>query len=254
MQRSDVLIAANRLGCPIAHVQAVLAVESAGCGFDSAGRPKMLFEPHILWRELAGDQGKLDMAVKAGLAYQRQGTQPYPPTSEANYARVKRACLLDQGAALRSASWGIAQVMGFNYSVGAYASEQEMVQACMDSEAAQFGLLVGYVERNGLAKYLRDGNWLAFARGYNGIGAAPAYAARIVAAVLRIQALPSAANIVAPVLSPQPVPPVVSVAAETVAADSLGDDSSTDGAPQPTADALMDAEWLQIRAGQIAQA
>ena len=231
MQASDVEAAAFRLGVPVYRVAAILAVESSGKGFDPAGRPKILFEPHIFYREMAGDQVKLDMAVKAGLAYAVQGTQPYPPTSEANYSRLKRACLLDAGAAMRSASWGVAQVMGFNFSVGGYACVEDMVTACMDSEAAQFGLLVGYVERNGLVKYLQTANYLAFARGYNGSGAAAEYARRIIAAIAR---------------SGGDIKPNVTV---TVSAKPQ---PAARPAPQPMADSLMDAEWLRIRSGMSA--
>ncbi len=235
MQPGDVVAAAARLGCSPAVIAAVLEVESSGSGFDAAGRPKILFEPHVFYRELAGSETQLAAALKGGLAYPHQGMQPYPPTSEANYCRLKRACLLAPDAALRSASWGIAQVMGFNFAI-AYASVGDMVQACMDSEAAQFGLLLAYAERNGLVAALRSENFAAFARGYNGPGAVAQYAGRLAAACQRHKgSVP---------LQPRPVPaqplPVPAQPHPAVPA------------PQPTADSLMDAEWLQIRGGSAA--
>ncbi len=49
------------LGIGEDEVHAVLDVESAGTGFDSKGRPKMLFEPHIFYRLLGA--GRRAMAL-----------------------------------------------------------------------------------------------------------------------------------------------------------------------------------------------
>lgn len=239
---TDITAAAARLGCAVAAIAAVLDVESAGSGFDAAGRPKILFEPHIFYRELLSQPVLLEAAVRAGLAYPHQGTKPYAPTSELNYQRLKRACLIEPGAAMRSASWGIAQVMGFNFAVGGYSDVAAMVQAVMDSESAGFGLLLGYLERDGLVPALRVLNFAAVARGYNGPGAVAAYAARLQAAYHRRLAggrPPAAASTPAPSRGPAPS----RVGATPAAA-----------APAPVpaasaADSLNDLEWLKIRAG-----
>ncbi|MTW18852.1 DUF3380 domain-containing protein [Rhodoplanes serenus] len=67
-------------------MHAFLDVETSGSGFDKMGRPKMLFEPHIFWRNLSG--AKRDRAVRAGLAY--------PPPSRVAAQRCvpnQRRCL-----------------------------------------------------------------------------------------------------------------------------------------------------------------
>src|SRR5262245_61151885 len=57
-------------------IHAVLEVESSGHGFDSQGRPTILFEPHVFYRNLSGD--KRARAVSAGLAYEHWKAGNYP--------------------------------------------------------------------------------------------------------------------------------------------------------------------------------
>ena len=49
-------------------LHAIIDVESSGSGFDRLGRPKMLFEPHVCWRQL-GPGAKRDRAASLGIAY-----------------------------------------------------------------------------------------------------------------------------------------------------------------------------------------
>ena len=146
-------------------LHAVIEVETAGGGFDAKGRPRMLFEPHVFWRELPAAKRK--GAERAGLAYPAWGAKPYPKDS---YARLTMAMLLDPVAALRSASWGLGQIMGFNHKAAGYDTAQAMVAAFMDSEAAQLEAMVRFIQSEGLDDELRRRDWSAFARGYNGAG------------------------------------------------------------------------------------
>lgn len=146
-------------------IHAVLDVESRGSGFDSRGRPVMLFEPHIFYRQL-GSGPKRDAAVKSGLAYP-SWRRDYPSDS---YPRLVQAMVLNEEQALRSASWGLGQIMGFNCSLCGYRSAKEMVQDFMNSEAAQLEAVVRFIISAGLDDELRVHDWRGFARGYNGAG------------------------------------------------------------------------------------
>ena len=146
-------------------IHAVLDVEAAGSGYDSQGRPKMLFEPHIFWREL-GPGAKRDEAERKGLAYPKW-KRNYPKDS---YPRLEKAMEIDANAALRSASWGLPQMMGFNAGVCGYATAYAMVQAFMRSEAKQLEAMVKFIISNELDDELRRHDWAGFARGYNGPG------------------------------------------------------------------------------------
>ena len=143
-------------------VHAVLDVEARGRGFDSKKRPVMLFEPHIFYRELRGAQRA--QAVKEGLAYPKW-RRNYPKDS---YPRLKRAMAINKEAALRSASWGMGQIMGFNHTHAGYTSAEKMVKAFLRSEGDHLEGMINFIKNTGLAQALRNHNWRKFAKGYNG--------------------------------------------------------------------------------------
>lgn len=145
-------------------IHAVLDVEARGQGFDSKGRPVMLFEPHIFYRELTGNQR--DAAVRRGLAYKRW-KRNYPRDS---YPRLEQAMKINENAALRSCSWGLGQIMGFNCELAGYATAKEMVEAFKESEGNQLQGMVNFIKNAGLDDELRNHDWRGFARGYNGPG------------------------------------------------------------------------------------
>ena len=158
--------AANQLGCDIAAIEALIDVEAAGSGFDHAGRPKMLFEPHIFWQNLSGVQR--DAAAQEGLAYPAWKPD-YPPDS---YPRLYKALDINGDAALNSCSWGLPQILGENHAPAGYTTPQNMVAAFCDGEDEQIAAMARFICANHLQGYLQTQNWAAFARGYNG----PAYA------------------------------------------------------------------------------
>ncbi|WP_343502150.1 N-acetylmuramidase family protein [Alloyangia pacifica] len=149
-------------------LHAVMDVEAKGSGFDSLGRVAMLFEPHVFYREL-GPGAARDKAVGQGLAYQKWGTRSYPSDS---YPRLLAAIQIDEETALRSASWGLGQMMGFNAQMVGFTTARAMVEAFADDEEAQLQAMVDYIVAAGLDDELRRHDWAGFARGYNG----PSYA------------------------------------------------------------------------------
>lgn len=160
-------LARASIGCEMAALLAVLSVETAGSGFDRKGRPKALFEPHVFYRLLSGRA--LQQAVKAGLAYERWGTRPYPKDS---YPRIEQACWIDEEKALQATSWGLPQILGTNYRAAGYASATDMVLLFAADEDQHLAAMAAFVVKNGLADELRRHDWPGFARGYNG----PSYA------------------------------------------------------------------------------
>ncbi|WP_017999945.1 N-acetylmuramidase domain-containing protein [Paracoccus sp. N5] len=168
-------------------VRAVIEVETSGGGFDSQGRPKMLFEPHVFWREL-GEGPKRTTAVSTGLAYPKWGAASYPKDS---YPRLALAIKIDANAALRSASWGLGQIMGFNHRAAGFASAGDMVEAFCHSETAGLEAMIRFIESEGLDDEMRRHEWAAFARGYNGAGyVTHGYHTKLAAAFKRWQAIP----------------------------------------------------------------
>ncbi|CAH2407465.1 hypothetical protein MES4922_670002 [Mesorhizobium ventifaucium] len=144
-------------------------------------------------------------AVAAGLAYAKWGEKPYPSDS---YPRLKAACAIDETAALRSASWGLGQVLGENFRAAGFPTVQAMVEAMMEDEALQLAAAVNFIAANRLDGKLRAHDWAGFAKGYNGASYGKnAYDIRLAAAFRKwsgIRDTPWPPT--APVQPPAPVP------------------------------------------------
>ncbi len=156
----------EQMGIGAPELWAVLTVETRGCGFLPDRRPVILFERHIFSRETGGrfDTSNPDISNPSPGGY-GQG-------EAAQYGRLGQAIALDRKAALRSTSWGIGQVMGFNAESAGYTNVEAMVKAMTFSENEQLKALTGEIKCNKLDAALRSHSWANFARGYNG----PAYA------------------------------------------------------------------------------
>ncbi len=187
-------------------IHAVLDVESAGSGFDSKGRVKMLFEPHVFWR-LLGPGEKRDRAVSAGLAYSRWKPGAYPRDS---YPRLIQAMKIDPELALQSASWGLGQIMGFNFKAAGYPSAAAMVTQFADDEDEHLEAMIRFIKANGLDDELRRHDWAGFARGYNGPGFSKnGYDRKLKAAFdkwQKIKDTPWTPAVTGPVRTPEAVP------------------------------------------------
>ena len=152
----------DRMQVRAAELWAVLNVETRGCGFLPDRRPLILFERHVFSRETNRqfDTSHPDISNRTAGGYGAGGA--------AQYERLQRALALDRKAALRSTSWGIGQVMGFNAKIAGYADVEEMVTAMTVSESQQLLGMAGEITHNKLDRALRAHDWSAFARGYNG--------------------------------------------------------------------------------------
>ena len=153
-----------KIGVGEDEIHAVMEVESRGYGFDKQGRPLPLFEPHVFYREL-GPGAKRNAAVRAGLAYFGWKPGQYPDDS---YPRILAAMAIDRVAALRSTSWGLGQVMGFNHIAAGYGTVEAFVAAMCESEGNQLDAMISFIKTNRLDDEIRDHNWTKFALGYNG--------------------------------------------------------------------------------------
>lgn len=164
-----------KIGVGEDELHAVIDTETSGSGFDKLGRPKMLFEPHVFYRNLSGDER--NEAVAAGLAYPKWGTQRYPADS---YPRLKAAMEINQRAALMASSWGLGQILGENYAAAGYYSPDAMVLDFMDDEEQHLEAMVDFIIANNLDDDLRalaalkrptlPSDCVPFVRVYNGSG------------------------------------------------------------------------------------
>lgn len=152
--------AARAIGCTVAAVRAVNDVESRG-GFFADSRPKILYERHIFSRQT---NRKFD-AAHPSIANPSSGGYIGGP---AEYDRLAKAIALDRTAALKSASWGAFQIMGFNHKAAGFADVEAFVKAMASGQGAQLDAFVKFIKANSLDDELIRRDWAGFARGYNG--------------------------------------------------------------------------------------
>lgn len=154
--------AAQGLTCEVAALKAVADVESRGAGFLKDGRPKILFERHIFRRLTSSQYDKKHPEISGPAGGYKGGVYEYD--------RLEQAMALDYDAALKSASWGKFQIMGFNHLLCMAVDVKEFVRAMVESEDSQLEMFVKFLKGTGLIRHLRNHDWEAFAKGYNGPG------------------------------------------------------------------------------------
>ena len=187
LTHEDFLWATSKLSCTIAQIRAVDEVESGGGWFtdvradilakdgpggflDGPHLPKILFEAHIFDRETKGrfrsthpnlSSAKWNRALYVG--------------GQGEWVRLWEAMKLDREAALKSASYGRYQIMGFNHKLAGFATVEAYVEASKKSERLQLEAFVSFIMNAGLADELRrvsnvHADCIPFASGYNGSG------------------------------------------------------------------------------------
>lgn len=169
LTESDFKDAAVILGCDVAAIKAVCKVEAPRGGFNPDGSPATLFEGHK-FSVFTG--GKYDKTAP-DISYPKWTRQFYGKTWQAEQDRLQRAMRLDRDAALKSASWGKFQIMGFNHEMAGFKTVQEFINAMYRSEREQLMAFVSFLQKTNLTGALKRREWKSFARGYNG----PSYAA-----------------------------------------------------------------------------
>lgn len=153
-----------------AYIWTVVEVETAGLtqgfGFRIDHRPQILFERHIFRKYTNGrfDGEAPDISGPAS---------GYGSLSE-QYNRLEKALSLCAKAklgvepALKSASWGMGQVMGFNHESAGFNSAAAMAKAMIKGEDQQLAAMAGFLNANGLTAKLINKDWANFAKIYNG--------------------------------------------------------------------------------------
>ncbi|MEB2775274.1 N-acetylmuramidase family protein [Algoriphagus sp. D3-2-R+10] len=171
----DLIDFAKRYQLDLAAVKAVNEVESSGKGFFIDGRPKILFEGHVFWRQLkARGINPEDFAnsFNETVLYKKFSKNHYLGGSR-EYGRLELAATISSDpkfreAALASASWGSYQVMGFHAIPLGYPSVQQFVDEMYKHERNHLEVFGRYILKNGCIDYLRAKNWAKFAECYNG--------------------------------------------------------------------------------------
>lgn len=189
--RSSLVAASLRLQCDLATIMAVSTVEAGPYGaFLPTGEPVVLFEPHWFSRLTGGRHDWKKVPVSVGLhdpltARWRVISRPqwtpgtYGPVS-VQHRRLSYAATLDRDAALKSASWGLYQVLGVNHVRAGHPTIQSFVNAAYRDVDAHLDMFVSYVLSDPrLAVAIRHRDWKTVTKLYNGTGQVDYYASRL---------------------------------------------------------------------------
>jgi hypothetical protein len=170
LTEADFVAAAKLLKCDVAAIKAVAEVESAGNGFLSDGRVKILFEGHQFYKFTKGAFAQSHPTIchkKWTKVHYTKGPNA-DVRGAGELARLEQAMALNRSAALMSASYGKFQIMGFNFPVCGFSNVNDFYDAMKLSEGSQLQAFCSYIIGNSIDDELREHKWAGFARRYNG--------------------------------------------------------------------------------------
>ncbi|RMA58860.1 N-acetylmuramidase domain-containing protein [Ulvibacter antarcticus] len=168
---------ADKYEIELAAVKAVNEIESNGKGFLLDGRPRILFEGHIFWRELK-NRGLIPNdflnSNTENVLYEKWTRNHYVGGGK-EYDRLERAAAISDDkhlndSAYSAASYGSFQIMGFHYKLLGYPNVNSFVSDMYTHEKAHLEAFGRFCKANNLIRHLKSKNWAAFAKGYNGSG------------------------------------------------------------------------------------
>jgi hypothetical protein len=174
LQPTDFLDDAVSLGCEPRDIQVVANVESRGYGFDPEDYPKTLFEGQW-FHKFTG--GKYDQ-IAPSLSYP-VWTKAYYRDWKGEKQRLAQAVALDREAALKSASWGTFQIMGFNFKDAGCTDIEQFVNMMNGQSNDHLTMFTSLMLSWGLNADLKIHDWASVARRYNGTGQVADYSSRM---------------------------------------------------------------------------
>lgn len=172
ISKEDYIWAGKFLGCSAESLMAVVEVETGGKGgFVSDGKPQILFEGHVFWKELKerGIDPEPLSKQYPGIVY-KTWTKSHYIGGPGEYKRYEIAERINEDAAICSTSWGIFQILGENYKLCSCNSPKDFYNKMCFSQVWQFLLGIEFIRSSGLYKHLITLDWAKFAKGYNGPG------------------------------------------------------------------------------------
>lgn len=160
--KPDVRDALRKLRVDEPFLWSLVAVETKEFGFLSDRRPQILFERHVFHKRTLGRFS----ATNPEISDPKRGGYV---GGAGEYDRLARAMQLDESAALESASWGLGQVMGFNWKAAGFTNVRTFVAAMVAGENAHLEALVNFILANSaLFDSIKKHNWARIAFYYNG--------------------------------------------------------------------------------------
>lgn len=159
------------------HPAALLAVKlvesGTKSGFLDSGKPQILFEGHVFYKYLKANVKSLDMnklcAQYPNIVYPKWNKSKYLG-GEKEWTRLEQARQINVKYANYAVSWGMFQVMGFNYKTCGCKTINEFVEKMCASQEQQLLLTLNFLKNSNLIVPLQKRQWATFAKGYNGPG------------------------------------------------------------------------------------
>jgi len=154
----------------VAIIKALIKVETIGSGFYSSCRPKLLFEGHQFWKQL--EQQGIEPAPlqnnNKDILYPKWTAAFYTGSDQGEYDRLQKAKLINEEAALNSASWGMFHTMGMNAKACGFSDVQRFISNISTGENRQLDAFFVFLHHEELFEPLKNKDWKTFARRYNG--------------------------------------------------------------------------------------
>lgn len=168
---------AQALGVEVAAIKAVVDIEAGRTheGFWADGKPLINFDLAMFRRFAAKNKVNLGRYTHShAVVFARPNTRKYGSQQAAQQARLDAARSIHDLSGIEGTFWGMFQIGGFNWQRCGAESPDDFVRLMSRSERDQLDLFANFIRNSGLLPHLKNKNWSAFARGYNG----PAYASR----------------------------------------------------------------------------
>lgn len=168
----DIESLARQKSVDVNMLRAIRKVEGLGSGFLSDGRPLILFERHKFYECIKAKHG----AAKAEEIKTKDPSICHPVWDAKVYLGYKRehdrlnlAASYDRECALKSASWGMFQILGSNFKICGYSNVQEFVDAMYASEDLHLKAVIDFIlQQPKLVHAIATKDFVRIAEIYNG--------------------------------------------------------------------------------------
>lgn len=163
----DYVEAANKLGCEVAAIKAVAKTEigASGSYFSFPNNdpvPVILFERHHFHKYTSGKYSAKnpDISNKVAGGY---------GSTKIQYKKLLKAYNLYKVAVLKSASWGMFQILGSNHTAARFPTVEDFLRDLSKSEKNHLKAFVNFIKADTrLSSSIVTKDWTKFAKAYNG--------------------------------------------------------------------------------------
>lgn len=165
--------------CEVAAIKAVALVEAKGVAFLPSGKPKTLWERHWFWKLMVDKSlrdrlslSERDICFKSAKTNEKTAPQiDRYQGGDKEWEFIDRAMKYDANAAMQSASFGMFQIMGFNYKKAGFATVKAYYDSTFRGEREHLMAFVNFIKSEpDLWDALLAKDWATFAFHYNGAG------------------------------------------------------------------------------------